>query len=102
MAGWIEWVFEVKEVQDHLGEDPSRSASVLLPFCFPQCGPRDTANGCLYEQLHAMPAINLASASLIPYGDCNGHGAEHAKVTKRYMVAMCMTSQSQTLRVRGS
>ena len=28
----------------------------------------------LHDQLPAMPAITPASASLIPYGDCNGHG----------------------------
>ena len=60
MVGWIEWVFEEKEVQHHLGEDPSRSASVLLAFCSPQCGPRDAANGRLYDQLRAMPAITPA------------------------------------------
>ena len=51
-----------------------RSASVLLPICSPQCGPMDAVKDRLHDQLPAMPAITPASASLIPYGDYNGHG----------------------------
>ena len=39
----------------------------MLPVCSPQCGPSDAVKDRLYDQLSA-------SASLIPYSDCNGHG----------------------------
>ena len=54
-------------------------------FCFlsvpPQCGPRDAVKDRLYGQLRAMPAITPASASLIPYDDCNGHRGRLQKGT---------------------
>ena len=40
----------------------------------PQCGPMDTVKDRLYDQLYVIPAITPATASLILYGDCNGHG----------------------------
>ena len=46
----------------------------MLHVCSPQCGPRDAVKDRLYDQLRAMPAITQATASLIPYGGCNGHG----------------------------
>ena len=46
----------------------------MLPVRSPQCGPGDAVKDRLYDQLRAMPAITSTTASIIPYGGCNGHG----------------------------
>ena len=107
---WIEKVFEVKQVSDRIilvKIIVGQRMLCLLSVYAPQCGLSDSVKDLFYDQLRAVTAMIPASEFLIPCGDWNGHvgvlhGLTEAPVTKKFMEAMGMASQTLIVRVRGS